>query len=59
MASENIARIRQEVAGKVRNAEGEWQGKTGKWLALARRKVAVKKKEDEDARMGRKKRKGG
>jgi hypothetical protein len=27
MAGENIARIRQEVAGKVKAAEAEWQGK--------------------------------
>lgn len=59
MASENIARIRQEVAGKVRTAEAEWQGRTSKWLALARRKVLVKKKEDEDARAGKRKRRGG
>jgi len=59
MASENTARIRQEVAGKVRASEAEWQGRTGKWLALARRKVLVKKKEDEEARVGKRKRKGG
>jgi hypothetical protein len=27
MAGENIARIRQEVAGKVKTAEADWQGK--------------------------------
>lgn len=58
-ASENTARIRQEVAVKVKIAEAEWQGKTSKWLAIARRKVQVKKKEDEDARAGKRKRKGG
>jgi hypothetical protein len=59
MASENVSRIRQEVAGKVRASEAEWQGRTGKWLAQARRKVLVKKKEDEEARGGKRKRKGG
>jgi hypothetical protein len=30
-----------------------------KWLSVARRKVQVKKKEDEDAKMSKRKRKGG
>jgi len=59
IASDNIARIRLEVAGRVRAGEADWQSKTSKWLAIARRKVQVKKKEDEDARMGKRKRKGG
>eukprot|EP01035_Chromulina_nebulosa_P029892 gene29892-39671_t len=50
MASENIARIRMEVSQKVG---------TAKWLSVARRKVQVKAKEDEDARAGKRKRKGG
>jgi hypothetical protein len=59
IAGENVARIRQEVAVKVKAAESEWQGLAAKWLAIARRKVQVKKKEDEDAKAGKRKRKGG
>eukprot|EP00981_Chlorochromonas_danica_P002026 scaffold413_cov176-Ochromonas_danica.AAC.22 len=59
MAAENIARIRQEVAVKVKAAEAEWQVKAAKWLAIGRRKVQVKKKEDEEAKAGKRKRKGG
>lgn len=58
VAGENIARIRQEVAVKVKAAESEWQGLAAKWLSVARRKVQVKKKEDEDAKAGKRKRKG-
>ena len=58
IAGENIARIRQEVAVKVKAAEAEWQSLAAKWLAVARRKVQVKKKEDEDAKAGKRKRKG-
>jgi hypothetical protein len=58
VAGENVARIRQEVAVKVKAAESEWQGLAAKWLAVARRKVQVKKKEDEDAKAGKRKRKG-
>ena len=57
-ASENTSRIRQEVAGKVKAAEAEWQFQSSKWLTVARRKVQVKKKEDEEAKAGKKKRKG-
>lgn len=59
MAGENIARIREEVAGRVKSAEAEWQGGAARWLTMAKRKVQVKKKEDEDAREGKRKRKGG
>lgn len=59
VAGENIARIRLEVAIKVKVAETEWQGLASKWLSIARRKVQVKKKEDEDAKAGKRKRKGG
>jgi hypothetical protein len=59
MASENTSRIRLEVAAKVKAAEAEWQLKVAKWLAVARRKVQVKKREDEEAKAGKRKRKGG
>lgn len=59
MASENTARIREEVAVKVKAAESEWQGRAVKWLAISRRKVQVKKREDEEAKAGKRKRKGG
>jgi len=58
-ASENMARIRQDVAIKIRIAEAEWQGNAAKWLSISRRKVQVKKKEDEDAKAGKRARKGG
>ena len=58
IAGENIARIRLEVAVKVKAAESEWQQLAAKWLSVARRKVQVKKKEDEDAKAGKRKRKG-
>jgi hypothetical protein len=57
-ASDNTARIRLEVSRKVRTFEAEWQSNTAKWLQVAKRKVAVKKKDDEDARTGKKKKKG-
>ena len=55
-AGDNIARIREDVAVKVRAAEYEWQTRASKWLVMAKRKVAVKKKEDEDAKAGKKNR---
>lgn len=57
-AGTNTARIRDEVAGKVKTAEAEWQGLSSKWLAVATKKVQVKKKEDSDARATRRKRAG-
>lgn len=59
IAGENIARIREDVATKVKDAETDWQGDANRWLTLAKRKVAVKKREDEEAREGKRKRKGG
>jgi len=55
-AGDNIARIREDVAVKVKAAEYEWQTRASKWLIMAKRKVAVKKKEDEDAKAGKKNR---
>jgi len=59
VAHENCARIRLEVATRAKAAEAEWQQRTNRWLVVGRRKVLVKKKEDEDAKAGKKKRKGG
>jgi len=58
-AGGNIARIREEVAEKVRSAESEWQNSANRWLVIGKKKVQIKKKEDDDAREGKKKRKGG
>jgi len=44
--------------GRVKSAELEWQNLSTKWLQVARRKVSVKQREDEDATAGLKKRKG-
>merc|ERR1712023_337487 len=51
-AGDNVARIRLDVSKKVKSFE--WQGQAAKWLQVAKRKVAVKKKDDDDARMGKK-----
>jgi type I restriction-modification system DNA methylase subunit len=58
LASENIARIREELAARVKLAESQWQAKASKWLVMAKRKVEVKKREDEEARAGKRKRGG-
>ena len=59
MAADNTARIREEVAGRVKLAEAEWQLKASKWLTIARKKVQVKKREDNDARTSKAKKRGG
>ena len=58
IAADNIARIRQEVAAKVKVAESDWQLQAGRWLSLGRKKVQVKQKEDQEAKQGKKKRQG-
>jgi hypothetical protein len=58
LASENTSRIREELGAKVKLAESQWQAKASKWLVMARRKVDVKKREDEEARAGKRKRGG-
>lgn len=57
-AGSNIARIREEVAAKVHASESEWQSLSGKWLAIAQKKVEVKKREDAEARASKRKRAG-
>jgi len=57
-AGTNIARIRDEVANKVKIAETEWQTISTKWLTVAQKKVQIKKKEDEEARKGKRLRAG-
>merc|ERR1711965_189236 len=54
----NIARIREAVAKKVHASELEWQQMSGKWLTIAQKKVEIKKKEDAEARKGKRARKG-
>lgn len=59
MARENIQRIRKDLAAKIKGEEEDWQAKAGKWLLVMKRKVEVKKAEDEQAKAGRRKRTGG
>lgn len=56
-ANENISRIRTELAARIKADEKDWQLSTSKWLVVAKRKVEVKKREDEEARVGKLKRK--
>lgn len=58
MAGDNIARIRQEVADKVRRSEISWQVDASKWCAVGKKKVEVKKKEDAEANKTKRKRRG-
>jgi hypothetical protein len=58
MAKDSIARIREEVAMKVRNAETDWQVQCVKWLTVAKKKVQVKKREDQEARKNKQRRRG-
>jgi hypothetical protein len=58
-AGDNVARIRLDVMKKVKSFEAEWQGMAAKWLQVGKRKVAVKKKDDEDAKQGKRMKKGG
>ena len=44
---------------KVKVFEQEWQQLTAKWLQVGKRKVAVKRKDDEDAKAGKRMKKGG
>jgi hypothetical protein len=57
-AGTNTARIRETVAKKVHASELEWQKMSGKWLTIAQKKVEVKKKEDAEARKGKRARGG-
>ena len=56
--AESISRIREELEKKLHSSEKDWQYSTVRWLSMAKRKVVVKKEEDEKARQGRKKRAG-
>jgi hypothetical protein len=57
-ADDNCARIRQELAARLKATESEWQISAARWLALAKRKVEVKKREDAEAQATKKRRKG-
>lgn len=39
LADNNIIRINKETRQKIKGAEKEWQGRTAKWVATAKRKV--------------------
>ena len=59
LARESSQRITQTLTQVVKGRELEWQQLTIRWISLARRKIAVKVKEDENAKAGKKKRSGG
>lgn len=42
----------------MKTVEQEWQLATVRWLSVARRKVLVKQREDDAAKLGKKKRAG-
>ena len=58
MAGENIARIRLEVSEKVRRAEIAWQSDASKWVSISRKKVQVKKREDQESNKSKRKKRG-
>jgi hypothetical protein len=57
LAAENIARIRSELAGRIKASEQDWQNNSVKWLTIGNKKIQVKQKEDLEARKVKKKRK--
>lgn len=57
-ALDSCARIRLELSARLKAREHEWQVNAGRWLSLARRKVEVKKREDAEAMLTKKRRKG-
>ena len=59
IAAENILRITDALTQKMKSKEHEWQLLSIRWLSTARRKVAIKLREDENAKAGKKKRTGG
>jgi hypothetical protein len=52
-ATDNVARIRAEAFTAMRAAEADWQHQAVRWLAAAKRKVAVREKELEEAKRRR------
>ena len=59
LARESIQRITQTLTQVMKGKELGWQQQSIRWISLARRKIAVKLKEDEDAKARKKKRTGG
>jgi hypothetical protein len=58
MAGDNTARIRQEVSDKVRKAEATWQVDASKWVNISKKKVQVKKREDQESNKSKRKKRG-
>jgi hypothetical protein len=58
LAGDNIARIRKDVNDKVRKSEASWQFDSTKWTTIARKKVQVKKREDQEANKTKRVRRG-
>src|SRR3546814_621815 len=52
-AAENVARISTESFSAMKAAEADWQQQAAKWLAVAKRKVAVREKELEESKRKR------
>ena len=51
-------RIRQEVSDKVRKAEATWQVDASKWVNISKKKVQVKKREDQESNKSKRKKRG-
>lgn len=56
-ADENINRITEELQIRAKSDETDWQLKASKWLLFNKRKVEVKKREDEEAKVSKARRK--
>ena len=54
-----MSRIREDVNVRIKSIESAWQLAVSRWLTVAKRKVQVKKQEDDEAKAGKRKRKGG
>lgn len=58
LARENISRLRSDLLNILKTTEMTWQQEASKWLLIAKRKVEIKKREDQEA-MNIKKKRGG
>merc|ERR1712169_127785 len=56
MASDSIARIRQELTARIKASESDWQTQSAKWHTIAKKKIQVKQREDLEAKKVKKKR---
>merc|ERR1712000_781999 len=56
MASDSIARIRQELTARIKASESDWQTQSAKWHTIAKKKIQVQQREDLEAKKVKKKR---